>query len=48
MTREVISDDNRAKRLRITYTAVVPNSTKGIQRVVVLTPTVAAWCPSSP
>jgi len=48
VTREVISDDNRAKRLRITYTATVPNSTKGIQRVVVLTPTVAAWCPSSP
>ena len=47
VTREVSSDDNRAKRLRITYTATVPNITGGIRRVVLITPTVAAWCPSS-
>ncbi len=38
-SRVVANDDATANRLRITYTA--PN----VSRIVVLTPTVAAWCP---
>lgn len=38
-SRVVTNDDTTANRLRITYTA--PN----LSRLVVLTPTVAAWCP---
>lgn len=38
-SRVVANDDVTANRLRITYTG------PGVSRIVVLTPTVAAWCP---
>lgn len=38
--RTVVTDDIVAKRLRINYT-----TTTGASRTLVLTPTVAAWCP---
>lgn len=38
--RDVTNDDIPTNRLRITYT-----TSPGITRTVILTPTVAAWCP---
>ncbi|MFM7086071.1 MAG: type II secretion system protein J [Cyanobium sp.] len=48
ITRTVAVDDSTdptAHRIRITYTGSSSGGTTGINRVVKLVPTVAAWCP---